>query len=496
MDRSAIRGAALALAAVLTACGGGATPNVAPPSAVATASVAASPAPSQPSPVTQPLPPVARQPTAASQSTAAAKPTPSAAAATAVNYVAGSSKKVCQLTGETDHETGKPTASQTASRYGLDSADLGYSFEHDGKLFFLMGDTVNTKTFNGKPNGTNDPPRDRDHNDVIGYSSDTSIDNCVKLDFYKNANGAFKNPTVLDAQGKSIISLSTDEAPLSGISVGGKMYVYFMTDNPTPDNTPEQGLGHSTRSVLGESDDDGSTFHYVYDVSKGPGAKFVMITPVAAPDGYIYLYGSEGGDQFRKSPPFLARKKASDIATQAGTEYLTGLGADGSPRFSTNEADAAPLFSDVNGNGANAKPEDCTSHKGVEFNQFVRRWVMLYDCHDETQANPAGILMRTAQQPWGPWSGPQTIFNSERDGGACHFIHKAPQPGATPCDNLSSTGITGDNRVSESGGPYAPFFISRFTTGDANKGTSTFYWTLATWNPYGQVIMASNIQLG
>jgi hypothetical protein len=99
--------------------------------------------------------------------------------------------------------------------------------------------------------------------------------------------------------------------------------------------------------------------------------------------------------------------------------------------------------------------------------------------------------MRVAEQPWGPWSPPQTIFNPWKDKGYCYFMHRAvTTENPTPCDNVNNPG-----RVGEWGGEYAPFFISHFTTGDPSRGTSTFYYTMATWNPYGQVIMKSTIQI-
>jgi hypothetical protein len=49
-----------------------------------------------------------------------------------ITYVAGSSQKICQLTGEMDRELGQPTVNQTGTRFGLISADLGYSFETTG----------------------------------------------------------------------------------------------------------------------------------------------------------------------------------------------------------------------------------------------------------------------------------------------------------------------------------------------------------------------------
>jgi hypothetical protein len=59
----------------------------------------------------------------------------------------------------------------------------------------------------------------------------------------------------------------------------------------------------------------------------------------------------------------------------------------------------------------------------------------------------------------------------------------------TKCDDL-----TVPAREGVWGGEYAPYFISRFTTGDEAKGTSTFYYTMSTWNPYTQVIMKTTVR--
>jgi hypothetical protein len=42
--------------------------------------------------------------------------------------------------GDTDWETGQPTAARTFRNFGLDAADLGYPVEHAGKLIMLFGD--------------------------------------------------------------------------------------------------------------------------------------------------------------------------------------------------------------------------------------------------------------------------------------------------------------------------------------------------------------------
>ncbi len=399
-----------------------------------------------------------------------------------VFYVPGSTQKACQLTGEMDHETHQPTASRTASRFGLVASDLGYSFEHLGRLAFLFGDCITTPRFRLKPNGPSDPPRDPGFNDAIAFAN-PERPNEIRLDFVTNAAGAFKSPVVLNAEGRPAVTLATNEMPAAGISEGRRIYVLFATGNPVRNAKPPQPLGFSTKSVVGVSDDEARTFHYLYDFSSGPGAKFVNVAIAQAPEGYLYFWGTQGGTFYRKSAVFFARKKAAGMGLAGGMEYFTGLGGDGRPRFSKLEADASPLFSE------SMEPRHATGELGVEWNRFVKRWVMLYNCQDSGPANLPGIWMRVAEHAWGPWSEPQTIFNPERDGAYGRFIHRAVTPGHPADDGLAPAAVK-----DKWGGYYAPYFISRFTTGDAARGTSTFYYTLATWIPYGQVVMKTTIE--
>ena len=224
--------------------------------------------------------------------TSANSPTTVGQPASAIRYVPGSSQKICQLVGETDQEFNQPTVNQTESRYGLVGDDLGYSFESNGKLFFLFGNSDPTATFNGKPNLGKDPPRNPDDNDAIAFSTDTSPNPCIKLNFITDSIGAYKNPVVLNAQGQPAITLRAFEIPIAGINDNGKMYVIFATDHVG---------AFSTRTVVGESDDDANTFHYLYDFSKGPDAKFINVAIANGNDGYLYFWGTQGGTLPKKS---------------------------------------------------------------------------------------------------------------------------------------------------------------------------------------------------
>ena len=108
----------------------------------------------------------------------------------------------------------------------------------------------------------------------------------------------------------------------------------------------------------------------------------------------------------------------------------------------------------------------------------------------QATATPRGIVARVAENPWGPWSAPQTIFNAERDGAFCTFIHRPVTASLPACDNL---GVA--DRPTEGGATYGPYLISRFTTGDAATGTTTFYHIVDTWLPYTQVIMKATIRI-
>ena len=87
-------------------------------------------------------------------------------------YVPNSTKKVCQLTGDFDRTAGKPTLSQTGKRFGVIATDLGSSFEHKGKLYFLFGDTW------GRPG-------DRD---VLAWTESTDPEK-ILLDFHQAKDG-------------------------------------------------------------------------------------------------------------------------------------------------------------------------------------------------------------------------------------------------------------------------------------------------------------------
>ena len=354
--------------------------------------------------------------------------------------VEGTIAKVCQLVGDFDRERNEPTLSLTYTRYGVAGTDLGVSFEHDGKLIFLFGDTV----------GKNSMPFSR-KDDSWAYTTDANPDDGLELVFYTGAVGKFLPPVVPG------LSQSSFEVPMEGIDIDGVAYVFFTTNH-----TQQRTMG---QSVLAKLDDGTLSFIYLYSFSTD---KFLNVQVVAVnnsdidglPEGTgkgLLIWGS---GEYRKSDPCLAWMPYESIEDRTAIWYFEGTDALGNPTWSRDETDAVPLFHDP-----------IIGEFSVHWNVFLERWIMLYD----------GVFMRSSTKPWGQWSGKQTLFNAAREG-YTKFIH---WPGR---DNLSDP-----FREGEFGGPYGPYVVEKFIRGTAGK--STIYFTLSTWNPYTTVLMKVDIEL-
>jgi len=361
------------------------------------------------------------------------------------SVVASRPVKVAQIVGEFDRELGKLTDNMTLSRYGLYSTDLGVSFRHKGKTYLLFGDT------DGANGG-----------DAIAFVTESSPKDAIRLNFLHNENSVYR-PVFIPG-----IRQDGFEVPVEGTSVGGKMYIYHTTGS-----RPSFLMG---RSVVAVSEDDGMIFNYLYDLSD---RHFINVSVVqveksewkGAPgpeESVLLLFGS---GHYRKSNVRLAYQPADKMESLSSICYFVGMDGEGQPSWSCKEEDAVPLFD-----------QPCVGELSVRFNKFTRKWIMLYNCGTDRQL----INMRTADHPWGPWSDPQVIFDPNRDGAFCRFMHLGWE--IDKCDDLQDPGRAFDN-----GDPYGPYQFEDLATGDENS--TTIYFTMSTWNPYTVVLMKTTLTL-
>ena len=368
---------------------------------------------------------------------------PPARAASGLTYIPGSTVKLEQLIGDFDKQRQAPTANRTMTRYGIEGSDLGYSFEHKGKVVFLFGDTL------GKHGG-----------DVIATSTTTDPEAGLHLDFLTDRSGKYlrvKPPGV---------KMAGFDVPDSGIDLDGKMYVVVKTDHSTKAPTDISVL---TRF------DDRESFKVLRTVSRLPAGKVIELAmheapePVAGlpPGGpWVLIWSSS---VYRSSDAYLSVVPKANFENGKGTEYFAGMSAGGAPQWSAHEADAAPVVD-----------HPTIGDISVTWAATLHLWLMTYDSRD-----PRGIILRTASTPWGPWSEPQVIFNIARDGGDA-FIHRVRRD-----DGLAGPviGEGKDDPQKVAGGAYAPYVIERFTRAQSDR--LSLYYVMSTWNPYTVVLMKS-----
>lgn len=363
--------------------------------------------------------------------------------------------KIAQLVGDYDREQQQPTLNQTWSRYKLAGTDLGVPFRHKDRTYLLFGDTV------GACGG-----------DAIAYTTDATPEDGIELVFVHDQTGVYK-PVHIPG-----ISQGAYEVPVEGVSASGRMYIYHTTDS-TGEATMQQESGSGVtmgRSVVAVSDDDGQTFTYLYDFST---QHFINVSIVTA--DAINLSGLPmdespvlvifGSGLYRQSNVRLAFQPSDDITSHSSVRYFAGLDSSGHPILSVNEADAQPLFN-----------QPYVGELSVSYNHFIHKWIMLYNCF---QTKSRGINMRTADQPWGPWSEPQVLFQPWDDSGYGHFIHVSWQ--YRNCDSVHDPG-----RENVWGGEYGPYQFEDLAVG--NETTTTIYFTMSTWNPYTVVLMKATLQ--
>jgi hypothetical protein len=354
-------------------------------------------------------------------------------------------QKIVQLTGEFDREgwdgTGTPNFAfnRTQSRFGITGTDLGVSFAHQGRLYFLFGDTWRV--------GHSDPK----HDDSIAFCTDKSADNGLELTF-------LPQPPWVHG-----ISQGIFEVPLDGVSWNGSMYTFFSTDHRTVGKYVMMG-----RSILARSDNDGLDFTFLYEMSR---FKFINVSTMIVDarehglpgDGpQLALFGS---GRYRSSDVYLAVKPVAKLEEPGG--FLFYAGRPGQPYWSRDEDDAVPLFG-----------EGCVGELSVRWNPLLRAWVCLYNADWAADRSAVGgIVMRWSRRPYGPWSQGDLVFSV--NDGLGKFMHL---PGADHTEDSS-------DRSADLGGMYGPYQIPQYAHWSGSDGGVRIYFTMSTANPYQVMLM-------
>src|SRR6202050_50672 len=381
-------------------------------------------------------------------------------------YLPGATHKINQLIGELDKQTHQPTLSRTESRYQLQGTDLGYSFEHRGKIYFLFGDTVGA--LNRALDSIATTAADLDGADP---------ERGVRLDFLT------QSPHVYLTVQPPGISMGAFEVPAAGISLNDQMYVVVDTEHSEDRSTERAVLTRVALPVTPRG------FQPLRTISQRPEGKFIKMSmhtqpgPIPGlPEGGPFVM-TWGTGYYRHSDAYLSIVPSAQFESGKGVLYYAGLDSRGAPRWEPRESAATPIIT----NGT-------LGDVSVIWCQELKLRLMTYDSRAPAQA---GILFSYSTTPWGPWSAPQLLFNVQRDGALGKFIH---DPRITPDDGLAGP-VIGKGQKDPSavrGGAYAPYLIERWTR---IRGSSKddrrldLYYVLSTWNPYVVVLMSSGLKV-
>ena len=402
--------------------------------------------------------------------------TPQAAAQSTppvLTYLPNSTTKVEQVIGDCDYEVQakkgicQPTTSQTVTRFNILGNGQGGSFEHNGKMIFLFGDTI-SKDVSVVNYHASDP---------IAWSTSTDPESGLLLNFYTNSDGS---PLFVKPPG---IPLGPDDTPNAGISVNGQVYLVCNTGSDTSLANPQS----QDTSVLVQFNETAQTFTGGRTISH-VGGHFINVSMHASGSNVVMF----GAGPYRSSDIYMQMTPASTFASGAGTQYFGGL-VNGQPTWVSSDAAAVPVVQDNPLNGP-AWPNDTPSvgNLSVAYSSTLSLWLMTYD--GGRQSNKTrGVYFTHAPQPWGPWAKPQLILNDVRDNAYGVYIHNPnilPDP---PGDGLNGPVIGSNDPYTTAGGGFAPLMIERFLTVTGN--TLKIYYSLSTWNPYTVVKMRSQFTI-
>jgi hypothetical protein len=386
--------------------------------------------------------------------------TPGAKTSSVLLYVPGSTVKLEQLVGEEDKELHQPTRNPTFSRYGLQGTDLGYSFEHQGQAYFLFGTTVGRFP---RALGT------------IATTDASDPESGVKLDFLTSGNRYLTVETSDDTRATRRNVVGELKVPVSGISLGGQMYVVVSTSHPLDRTADQSVLTKFTAPAV---------FQPLHPISQLPAGRFIRMSmhaepgPISGlpPGGPFVIAWGTGA--YRKSDAYLSILPVTEFESGKGIRYFAGLDAKGAPSWSESESDAKPIIE----NGT-------LGDLSVTWSKDLGLWLMTYDSREPS----VGILFSYSRTPWGPWSEPQVLFNIVRDGAFGKFIHN---PQAKPDDGLAGPVFGPKNQADPSavrGGAYAPYVVERWTKVQGSE--LNLYYVISTSNPYVVVLMKSRLKV-
>lgn len=294
-----------------------------------------------------------------------------------------------------------PLFNRSKNDGNITGQDGAYSIDLGKRSLWLFGDT-----FYGswKEGGTQDI-KGAVHNNAAWATDTKASDGIGELRRVKDANGnadyALRNTSSEDPKKLKLW-------PGHGIKIDGQIYVFYSLVEIF--GTGSWDFRHAGQGLAVTHHPKGPfkrlTYKENYDFWERSQPRF-GVAVLRGKDGRIYVYGR---DEVKPHGFKLARVAPEEIEDPERYEYFSGDGKN--PKWTRNLSKAKNLFKE-------GPPEG-----SVSFNPFLGKHLMLYSRFIEQD-----VIVRTASNPWGPWSEPKSIYRcipSKLDA-TCYAAKEHPQ---------------------------------------------------------------------
>jgi hypothetical protein len=302
-----------------------------------------------------------------------------------------------QITGATGFQivsrlTG-PGSINATSNVGIGGTDLGHTVNHNGKTYFLFGDTFSGDTPAAGGNW---------RSNVMSWTTDTTPADGVVFDDWMKTSGVAKE-VIASGAGNPIT-----EIPTGAISVNNRIYAWYMSVNNwgTPGNWTLARAGLARWQEGESSFTDVATFSFAGNSNFGMVAAAQRSPAENVVDDNVYLWGTPSG---RFGGVKLARVAPSLIESKSSYQYLSGVIND------------IPVWTGVESAATTIVPA-AVGEMSVMYNAGIGAWTMMY--FDEVDD---AFEIRQSPTPWGNWSNPVTIATSAQAPGGLYAPYMNPQ---------------------------------------------------------------------
>ncbi|OBK33265.1 hypothetical protein A5658_13605 [Mycobacterium sp. 1245111.1] len=316
---------------------------------------------------------------------------------------------------------GPNSPNNTYARFAISGADLGIMWDNgqtgaNDQVLIAFGDTFGNCSVAGQQWRSNTLFRSADHNLADGVSvPDPAFGNVYAGSPVLSATPPGSNFSRQIIASLNLAPTEVTIIPTAGISVGTTQYVNFMSvrqwGNPGQWTTNFSAIAVSTDNgetwTAGRETVRPSFFFSVPSVWFNWGNQNFQQGAFVRRDGYLYSFGTPSG---RSGSAYVSRVPENAVLDLSQYQYWSQPWWNffGTGSWVTNSPWAAtPVISAP------------VSEMSVQYNDYLNKYIVLYTDGSNS------VVMRTSDNPQGPWSTAQTLVTSTQLPGGIYapFIH-------------------------------------------------------------------------